>query len=76
MRKLDISMLILLTHVVDYQSVRGVGQSLFASLSQLKLLWQNDIDVVKNMETLLNDTAYKPLTRYQLYRATFTGIEI
>ena len=41
------------------------SESLFASLSQLELLWQNDINVVKTMEHLLEERLpeYEPLKR-------------
>ena len=51
----------MLPHIVN-----GEGQSLFASLAQLELLWQNDIDVVKTMEILLKEKIpeYRPIKRY------------
>ena len=53
--------------VIGPQVVIGSSESLFASLSQLELLWQNDIDIVKTMEYLLKDNLpeYKPLKRYE-----------
>ena len=46
--------------------VNGEGQSLFASLGQLELLWQNDIDVVQTMQSLLKEKIpeYRPIKRY------------
>ena len=53
--------------VIRPQIVIGVSESLFASLSQLEMLWQNDIDIVQTMEHLLEDQLleYEPLKRYQ-----------
>ena len=60
-------MSILVLNVIRPQIVFGVSESLFASLSQLELLWQNDIDIVQTMEHLLEDQLpeYEPLKRYQ-----------
>ena len=51
------------------QFVTGVRQALFASLSQLQMLWHNDIHMVKLMEKLLEDpiSDYKPFKRYVKY---------
>ena len=50
------------------QIVISVSESLFASLSQLELLWQNDINVVKTMENLLGERLpeYEPLKRFSI----------
>ena len=53
--------------VLHPQIVIGSSESFFASLGQLELLWQNDINIVKTMEHLLEDNLpeYKPLKRYE-----------
>ena len=58
---------LLLFIVIKFQHLISVKQSLFTSLSQLEVLWQNDIDVVKIMETVLEENLpeYLPLKRYQ-----------
>ena len=58
---------ILVLNLIRPQIVISVSESLFASLSQLELLWQNDIDIVQTMEHLLEDQLpeYEPLKRYQ-----------
>ena len=59
---------ILVLNVIRPQTVIGVSESLLASLSQLELLWQNDIDIVQTMEHLLEEDQlpeYEPLKRYQ-----------
>ena len=55
--------------------VRGESQSLFASLGQLELLWKNELDVVKTMESLLKEKIpeYRPIKRY--FFAIFTIIK-
>ena len=51
--------------MVDHQIVSSESDYLFASLSQLELLWQNEIRLVKIMEGILADplAEYRPLTR-------------
>ena len=50
------------------QIVISVSESLFASLGQLELLWQNDINVVKAMEHLVEERLpeYKPFKRVSI----------
>ena len=50
------------------QIVISVSESLFASLGQLELLWQNDINVVKTMEHLLEERLpeYEHLKRFSI----------
>ena len=57
---------LLLIIVLNLQLVISVKHALFSSISQLELLWQNDIDTVKIMENLLEESVleYKPLKRY------------
>lgn len=52
--------------VMNAHLLVALKQNLFASLSQLKLLWQNDLDIVKLMEPLMDDNSseYVPLKRY------------
>ena len=56
---------LLLIIVLNLQLVIGVKHALFSSISQLELLWQNDIDTVKIMENLLEESVleYKPLKK-------------
>ena len=59
--------------ILHFQIVMGEGQSLFASLGQLELLWENDIYVVKTIKTAFreNDPEYLPFKRYQRLPALF-----
>ena len=54
--------------IIRPEIVISVSESLFASLSQLELLWQNDINVVKTMEHLLEERLpeYEPLKRFSI----------
>ena len=50
---------------IFHQAARCGRQDLFASLSQLNLLWQNDIYIVQIMEKILREpiAEYEPLKR-------------
>ena len=54
--------------IIRPEIVISVSESLFASLSQMELLWQNDINVVKTMEHLLEERLpeYEPLKRFSI----------
>ena len=54
--------------IIRPEIVISVSESLFASLSQMELLWQNDINVVKTMEHLLEERLpeYEPLKRFSM----------
>ena len=54
--------------IIRPEIVISVSESLFASLSQLELLWQNDIKIVKTMEDLLEERLpeYDPLKRFSI----------
>ena len=76
MKKEDLSVslcirMMLLIYLLNHKFVIGLKESLFASISQLELLWQNDIHVVKMMEKLLEEpiAEYKPFKRYKLIEA-------
>ena len=60
---LQISIVLLIIN--DPWVVIGLRQSLFASLSQLQLLWHNDKYIVKIMERILETPSaeYRPLQR-------------
>ena len=59
---------IFLSGMVVPQIVICGGQSLFASLGQLELLWQNELEVVKIMESVVSEhvTGLKPFKRYSI----------
>ena len=59
-------MTFLCLNIIYFPIVIGVKESLFAALSQLELLWHNEIYVVKNMENILEKplAKYRPLERY------------
>ena len=56
---------LLYANLIDRQIVMGMREYLFASLSQLELLWHNDIYIVKMMEKLLEESfvEYHPFQR-------------
>lgn len=51
---------------MNSQILLGLKHNLFGSLSQLELLWKNDVHIVKMMETLIkeNISDYSPLKKY------------
>ena len=60
---------ILLLTTIQLPIVIAIRQSLFASLSQLQLLWHNDIHIVKIMEHILETASeeYRPLQRFVIW---------
>ena len=58
---------IIILCLMNSQILLGLKHNLFGSLSQLELLWKNDVHIVKMMETLIkeNISDYSPLKKYK-----------